>query len=71
MGNGFRRIALAQGLLSQAPAQEPASKAPNGWTDDELSALLQVAAPPSQIDPAQWRRGTARRPAPEIGPYFG
>lgn len=38
MGNGFRRIALAQGLLP--PVSTP--EASPAWTDAVLSALLQI-----------------------------
>jgi hypothetical protein len=47
MGNGFRRMALAQGLLPQdlPPEESPA------WTDEALAELLQVEKAPSR--PAQ------------------
>jgi hypothetical protein len=38
MGNGFRRIALAQGLLPPARTSEVSP----AWTDAVLSALLQI-----------------------------
>lgn len=47
MDNGFRRIALAQGLLPEPPASDAAPR----WTDAELTALLQIADPPPQTAP--------------------
>jgi hypothetical protein len=46
MGNGFRRIALAQGLLPPMKTQEVSP----AWTDAVLSALLQIddSGTPSQ-----------------------
>lgn len=38
MGNAFRRIALAQGLLPSTELPEP----PSSWTDEALNALLQI-----------------------------
>jgi hypothetical protein len=47
MANGFRRIALAQGLLPQGTASDLSP----AWTDAALSALLQIDDAPQQIDP--------------------
>lgn len=69
MGNGFRRIALAQGLLP--PVSTP--EASPAWTDAVLAALLQIdeaeplhtssASAMALPDPAL----TARRPAAANG----
>ena len=48
MGNGFRRIALAQGLL---PPMKTSEVSP-AWTDAVLSTLLQIDEPPRPHTPA-------------------
>lgn len=49
MGNGFRRIALAQGLLPQPTMFDVA----HSWTDAELASLLQVEDGPVRVDPPE------------------
>lgn len=44
MENGFRRIALAQGLLPEPPSSNESPR----WTDAALSALLQIPDPAPQ-----------------------
>jgi hypothetical protein len=55
MGNAFRRIALAQGLL---PRDEPFAR-PTVWTDADLAALLQVADDPAFLPPSPDREPPA------------
>jgi hypothetical protein len=63
MGNGFRRIALAQGLLPQGRSSDGLA----AWTDATLVALLQIEDAPVQIDPALSGRDARQHPGQDAG----
>jgi hypothetical protein len=65
MENSFRRIAFAQGLLPH----DAASAAPDRWTDEELSLLLQIDEPLERADQRlPPTLGTLGRASAGIGP---